>query len=294
MQMGDALQRLFFRLRFNGLFFLCLAAFVSITQFDEPISEPSLAQVKSVDLPVLMYHSFLKDPDRAGKFVISPDVFRSDMAYLKENGYTSISLAALINFVDGIAALPEKPILITIDDGYYNSLTYALPILEEYDMHAVVSIVGSFSEAYSENPEQNPNYAYLSWDDISILYGSGHIDIANHSFSFHSKEGDRNGAQKMEHESDLEYRTLFMDDTAKLQNTLLFQCGFSPSAYCFPYGAVSSAANDCLDEMGIRVSLGCEEKVNTITVGADCLYNLGRFNRNNGPSTESFMKRVLP
>lgn len=62
-------------------------------------------------------------------------------------------MTELINYVYNDASLPEKPIIITFDDGYYNNLSYAVPLLHKYNMKAVVSIVGEYSDRYTESDE---------------------------------------------------------------------------------------------------------------------------------------------
>ena len=93
-----------------------------------------------VALPVIMYHSVLKDGARIGKYVVSPDSFEHDLAFLKDNGYETVSISDLTDFVYEGKKLPEKPVMITFDDGYYNNLVYAAPLLEKYNMKAVISV----------------------------------------------------------------------------------------------------------------------------------------------------------
>lgn len=64
-----------------------------------------------------MYHSVLKDQKMDGKYVVSPTEFENDLIYLKEHGYTTIFLQELVDYVYSGAALPEKPVVITFDDG---------------------------------------------------------------------------------------------------------------------------------------------------------------------------------
>ena len=54
-------------------------------------------------------------------------------------------------YVNGIGILPEKPVMITLDDGCYNNLSDVLPLLEKYDMHAIVSVVGEYTNVTAKN-----------------------------------------------------------------------------------------------------------------------------------------------
>ena len=71
--------------------------------------------------------------------MLSPAQFESDLKYLKENGYHTVVVQDLIDYVEKGVPLPEKPVMLTFDDGYYNNYYYAFPLLEEYDAKIVIS-----------------------------------------------------------------------------------------------------------------------------------------------------------
>lgn len=77
-----------------------------------------MAEDPGVRVPVIMYHAVMDDASRLGKYVISPEELESDFKWLSENGYTAVLSEDLINYTESGAALPEKPILLTFDDGY--------------------------------------------------------------------------------------------------------------------------------------------------------------------------------
>jgi len=243
-----------------------------------------------VVLPVIMYHSVLKDPKRTGRYVVTPERLRSDLAYLKKEGYVAVTGGDLVAYVQG-ADLPEKPVMITFDDGHYNNLRYALPILETLDMKAVVSVVGAYTEEYSRHPDPNPNYAYLSYDDISALAASGRFEIGNHSFDMH-RQSPRMGSDRKPGESQADYRAAFEADARRLQELLQEHCGFAPQIYAYPFGAVGEGTKQMLQELGFGCSLTCREKVNRIHRDPDSLFSLGRFNRPGDMTTEAFMEKL--
>ncbi len=242
-------------------------------------------------LPILMYHSILQNPSSAGKYVVSPQVFENDIKYLKDNGYTSILSDELIAYVKSADSLPEKPVMITLDDGYLNNLTYVLPILEKYDMKAIISIVGKYTERFSAETDHNPNYSHFSWEDINTCIASGRIEIANHSYDMHN-QGARKGAMKKRGESEQEYEKALSEDVLRTQNLLLEHCGIAPKIFTYPYGAVSNASVDIIKNLGFEISFGCCEKVNELKRDANALYLLCRFNRPSGISTSNFMEKI--
>jgi len=257
-----------------------------------PRAAPASAGV-SVQLPVIMYHSVLKDPARHGKYVVSPQELEDDLAYLKRQGYTAVLPRELAAYAAGRGALPDRPVMLTFDDGHYNNLTYALPLLEEYGMKAVISAVGAYTEAFSESPDPNPNYGYCSWQELLQLNQSGRFELGNHSYDLH-RDGARRGCARMRGEGRAEYRALLTEDTARMQRALLENCGAAPITYAYPYGAISPESCEPLKELGFLCTLSCYEHPNLITAGdPDCLYQLGRYNRPGGESTADFMQRCL-
>ena len=81
-------------------------------------------------VPVLLYHHFAETAEI--DTVVSAQQFRQQMAALRDSGFTAITLEQMLDYVDHGTPLPEKPVLITMDDGYTSNLTIAAPILEEY------------------------------------------------------------------------------------------------------------------------------------------------------------------
>jgi hypothetical protein len=152
---------------------------------------------KSVKLPIIMYHSILDDPKKADVYVATRASLKSDLKYLKEHGFETVVIQDLIDYVNGQGTLPQKPVMITFDDGNYNVLYYALPLMKEYNMRAVLSVVGSYTDTYSKNPDPNPEYAYLTWDEIRYLHETGVFEIQNHSYAMH-KICERKGSMKKE------------------------------------------------------------------------------------------------
>ncbi len=248
---------------------------------------------KSVKLPIIMYHSILNDPKKRDVYVTTAESFKKDLKYLKDNGFETVVVQDLINYVNGVNTLPQKPVMITFDDGHYNNLFYALPILEEIDMKAVISIVGKYADAFSINPDPNPNYAYLSWDEIKQLKDSGRFEVQNHSYSMHTI-GDRLGSRRRNGESEASYCLMFNEDALKQQMLLQENCGITPTAYVYPFGLVCPEAQDCLKQMEFSASMTCNERINLIQAGnPDSIFDLGRFNRSGTLTTGAFMKKLF-
>lgn len=263
-----------------------------IAVFAVKISVTVYAKNSGEKIPIIMYHSILKDESQHGEYVLSPVELEKDLLYLKDNGYTPITSKELIDYVYSGKSLPEKPIMLTFDDGCLNNLTYVLPLLEKYNMKAVFSVVGSFCDREESNKQRDDSYSYLNWEEVRELYLSGKVDIACHSNDFHSL-GERRGARMKTDETYTDYRSVFLSDTNTFLNSIKNKAQIVPTIYTYPYGLISEESKNLVKTCGFKISLGCEEKVNLVKDEAS-LYCMGRFNRPSGISTEDFMKSVLP
>ena len=245
---------------------------------------------KPVPLPVIMYHSVCgKTPS---DYTVTPQQLENDLAWLKNNGYTSVSARQLIDYTNGIGELPGKAILITFDDGFYNNLSLALPLLEKYDMCAVVSIVGRYTDDYAPSDPHADSYSYLTWEDISQLAASGRVEIGSHTYDMHSNKSKRNGCAKLPDETSEEYTSLLSADIGLLKTELMQNCGIAPAVFAYPFGALSRESLPVLRDSGILMTLTCREGMNYITREPRCLYGIFRYNRSGLLTTEEYMARL--
>ena len=232
-----------------------------------------------VKVPVIMYHSLHNRP--ANQWTITPEAFANDMRYLAQNGYHAVNSTDLILFVREGTPLPEKPVMLTFDDGYYNNMLYALPLLEEYDMKIVLSVIGEHIEIWSKaEGEINITGGHLTWKQITQAHNTGRVEISNHTNALHVNKNGRNGCMRKKGENLQSYCQMLMQDVGQLQQNLLDNCGITPVCFAYPFGSKCPEALDVLKEMGFQVTLSCHEGNNTITCGnPDCLFDMRRVNR---------------
>lgn len=118
-------------------------------------------------VPILAYHMVGQEEEL---YSVSPAEFDRQLAYLKDKGYTAVSLQELFSGFAGKTALPAKPVVITFDDGYRDNYLTALPILEKHGMKATVFVVAG----------QAGQGEYLSWDQMRALHKRG-TEIGSHT-----------------------------------------------------------------------------------------------------------------
>lgn len=286
------LMFLAFRLN-RKLTMLFITALIIILAVCTGASNPAKAtDFKSgVKLPVIMYHSLLKDKKYQGKYVISPDTFESDLQYLQKNGYTTINTQDLINYVDYKIPLPSKPVLLTFDDGYYNNYLYAYPLAKKYNAEIMISPIGYCTDFFTEKDANHANYSHCTWDEIIEMMSSGLVEFQNHTYNLHSGKGSRIGVRKRKGENIADYEDVLSSDLNKMQEEMQEYTGYTPTTFVYPYGEVSRESIPIIKSMGFKVSMTCQYKMNYITEDPDCLYGLGRYLRSSG-SSEKFFKKI--
>ena len=256
-------------------------------------AQPVSAEVQQgLQLPIVMYHSMLKEGK--GKYIISPSTFEGDLRYLKENGYTTINMQDLLNYVNQGTDLPEKPVMLTFDDGYYNNYLYAFPLAKQYESKIVISPIGYYTDQFSKADANHATYSHVTWDQVKEMMGSGYVEFQNHTYNLHSSDGKRLGAKKLRGESLETYTSLLTQDITQMQQEMQEHTGYTPTTFVYPFGAISDAAVPIVRSLGFSATLTCESRINTITRDPECLFGLGRYLRPPGQSSEDFFKKLAP
>lgn len=137
-------------------------------------------------VPILMYHSISDHVSSKFKaFTVSPKLFAEHMAYLAEHNYTTITVTQFINAINGDAEeLPEKPIILTFDDGFADFYTNVFPVLKSYGFTATLYIVTAFTGGTSRwlKDEQDAARPLLNWEQLAEISAGG-IECGAHSHS---------------------------------------------------------------------------------------------------------------
>lgn len=119
-------------------------------------------------IPVLYYHSVNDTVDN--EVTISPELLKKQLEYIKYQGYITLSMNEVENYILYNQPIPEKSILITFDDGYMDNYYKAYPILKELNMKATIFCITS---------ELDGSY-YLSKEALKEM-SQNNIDIESHT-----------------------------------------------------------------------------------------------------------------
>lgn len=273
--------------------FCAAVTFLAVVYLVFGTVRPSVSVFKqsTAELPVIMYHQISSNKNLFGDYVIPPELLEEDFKYIKGNGFTPVGIDELEAFVKNGTPLPEKSILITFDDGQRSFLTKVVPLLEKYNCPAVISVIGSLTESYTQSGDTDDRYAYLNRNDILTLSRNPLVEIGNHSYNMHSLS-IRRGMGRLPGEPEAEYRGTVAADMRRLQALLFEITETKPRVLTYPYGEENDILLDEAKKEGFTVTLTCRECINTLTPGGD-LYELGRFNRPYGVSSEVFFERIF-
>ena len=272
------------------LLFLCLLCIAPVTvqaDFDGRVLVPP----GEVKLPIIMYHLVTESPKYIGKYGITPAQLEADLIYLKENGYTTVVMEDVLNFVSNSIPLPEKPILLSFDDGNYSDYQYLLPLLKKHDMKAVAAIIGEAANRcgaiLADSPKAKvPN---MGWEEIKAIHQSGHIEVVSHGYNVHGAGGSGN----KKGESPEAYRHRLSEDLERLQQDFETHLGHRPVTFVYPLGVVGKGSRQIIEGVGLQATFGCEEGVNVLTPGdREGLFTMYRYNRPSSRSVGEILGRI--
>jgi peptidoglycan/xylan/chitin deacetylase (PgdA/CDA1 family) len=182
---------------------------------------------------VLIYHRF--GEDRYPTTNVAVDRFREQMEFLKENGYRVIPLEALVQYLQKDGKLPEKAVVITIDDGYRSVYENAWPVLKDFSYPFTVFLYAKATENRHSN--------YMTWEQIREMKDAG-VDFQNHGFSHEHMAfippGMDAHAYRAWIRADLSVSTKILSDELKEQ----------PRFFAVPYGEYNEIVLDEIRSFG--------------------------------------------
>jgi peptidoglycan/xylan/chitin deacetylase (PgdA/CDA1 family) len=187
-------------------------------------------------VPILCYHRF---GPKASKMIVTPDEFAAQLDYLARNGYRVVRLAQLSDFLAGKRGLPDRAVVITIDDGHVSTYEYAYPLLRKYGFPATSFVYSDFIDSGDA----------LRWTQIREMAASGLID-----FQAHSKT-HANLVERLPGESEQRYRERLDSEILVPQGVLQRSLSSPVIHYAYPYGDANEAVLARLGSADFRLGV---------------------------------------
>lgn len=189
-----------------------------------------VAKAAAADIPVLLYHRILSTPTNEWTDT-SVDNFKKHMQYLDDNGFTTLTAEQYVDIMNGATA-PEKPILLTFDDGTPDFVTNTVPILNEHGMNAVQFLISGWIDGgYSMSKEQ-----------LQTLANNPNISIQNHTVN-HAENTWKN-INEDDASAEIASANEFISNIT----------GKDPIFLAYPYGEYNAAAQAAAKANGIKYS----------------------------------------
>lgn len=185
-------------------------------------------------VPVLLYHEI--DDLRQDEYTILAPAFAAQMEWLYGNGYQAISLQDLAG-----GRIPERPVVITFDDGYASFLFYSLPLMEQYGFKATLNIIGQYVATYREM-----NRPMLSWDEYRYLAGTGLVSLGCHTTNLHTFA--RGGAKNASADD-------LYADLMSFQETMMRELKMQSEILAWPYGLYNKRGMETAGKAGFKYLL---------------------------------------
>lgn len=214
-------------------------------------------------IPVLTYHSV--GNTNGNELVISPELLDKEMQWLKDNGYTTLTLAEAYSFFSENKPVPKKSVVLTFDDGYVDNYTLMYPILKKYGFKATIFVI--------TNTVDNSS-GYLTSAQLKELESNG-ISIESHTV-YHSK------LETLSNQNQLE----------EMKNSKLFLEGLlnkKVDYIAYPFGSYNDVTLQAAKEAGYTMAFSMDRGWSKTNNG---IYKLHRVYISAFYDMNTFVKRV--
>lgn len=176
----------------------------------------------AVAVPILVYHRF--GPVVADSMTVTTAVFASNLEYLHSHGYTVIPLAKLIGCIRGGACdIPEKSVVITVDDAHRTVFSEMLPLVKRYRVPVTLFV---YPSAIS-----NASYA-MTWEQLRTLKETGLFDLQAHTYWHPNFKVEKRRL------SPEEYAAFVDSQLSKSRAVMMKRLGVNPDMIAWPFGIV--------------------------------------------------------
>lgn len=259
------------------------------------------------ELLTLAYHDVEDGTPDQTFLSVSTDQLINQLAWLRENEFEAVSVDQVMAAHKGLEPLPEKPVLLTFDDGYKSFYTRVYPILKAYQWPAVLAPVGKWVDTppggkvdFGGTPVNRDRF--LNWREIAEMSKSGLVEIAAHTNDLHfgtlaNPQGNKEpaassyrfNAETQKYESPEHYRQRLSKDAKAIAGKIEKATGKAPRVWVWPYGSAGGTALHILAQEGYRVAMTLENGAGTV----NALMNMPRMLLANAPGLGDFASQAL-
>jgi peptidoglycan/xylan/chitin deacetylase (PgdA/CDA1 family) len=207
---------------------------ISSIRAAEAEKPPLLPRPRTVDMPILVYHHVVpgvaSGSTMTRSLFVTPDAFEQQLKYLKDNRYQSVSFDDLADCVEYGVALPDRPVILTFDDGWENQFTYGFPLLQKYGFTGTFFVVTGYLDF------QN----FMTSEQLKTMVAAG-MTIGDHSRT-HPALPTIGSSQRLQ------------DEIAGSKAWLEERLGVPVTTFAYPYGSYTPAVVALIKAAGYRTA----------------------------------------
>jgi peptidoglycan/xylan/chitin deacetylase (PgdA/CDA1 family) len=205
-------------------------------------------------VPVLCYHAVGRDPSPCiAPLTVTPEALAGHLAAIADAGRTPVTAHELAVARLGGRALPERPVVLTFDDGFADTHTVAAPLLAAAGVRVSIYVVTGAVGGRSAGGDP-----MLTWRQVVELAELGH-EIGGHSRSHAQLDVLPAGAAFAE--------------VSRCKEQLEGQLGRAVRGFAHPHGYSTRRVRRQVAAAGFEYAVGLG---NRPASAEDDLYNLSR------------------
>lgn len=219
-------------------------------------------------VPVLMYHEIAHAATTQSKLAVTPELFADQMAYLSDQGFTSLTAGGLAAILaDGGRGLPERPVVVTFDDGYGDFYDQALPLLKQHGLTGTVFQTTGWVGLTDQVKRM------MNWRELGEVAESG-IEIGAHTYRH----------LQLDQLPEKAVRNEIFGPKHEIEDKL----GIAVPGLSYPFGYSNRMVQELAREAGCAYAYA----VGNSMTGGDELFTLPRLTVKRSTSMESFRQMV--
>lgn len=204
-------------------------------------------------IPILAYHAI---DEQRSPVTVTPDAFKEQMAALGDSGCNVITLGSLVDAMNGRQDLPDKPVVITFDDGFESTYTHAFPVMQQYGFTATVFTVAGYCGKVNDWPSQPaglPRLPLMDWPQIQEMERHG-IEFGAHTYTH----------PRLDQTPESELERELVQSKKVIEDKL----GHAVDLFAYPYGRFDSKSAEMV---GRTYAGACTTRLGTVTTASDRL-----------------------
>jgi peptidoglycan/xylan/chitin deacetylase (PgdA/CDA1 family)/glycosyltransferase involved in cell wall biosynthesis len=196
-------------------------------------------------IPVLMYHRITETAASASSHGIwvTAEQFSNQLHSLRQRGFETITFGDYDRFLQGQGSLPQKPVVLTFDDGYEDNYTIARPILREFGCRAVFFVVTDKKRRRNFWDSGEPEAKLLSSTQLRELNRSG-MEIGSHTVTH----------PRLPQTAEKIVRRELRESKDSLEQILESEV----ISFAYPYGALQPAIKSLVEEAGYKFAVAAD------------------------------------